>query len=429
MRRILATLFIAAACASPAPGTGSPTERSTTDTLALYVTGSQNGADLVAVDPLTLQDRSAQPLLPIVRTGANNTSTIASLDGSAIVVTTYNYRSPAVARDLDITVFDALTGTRRAQFNPEVAVTVDTISPDGARIYARQWPPRDSTAERIVLDATNGRILEREPQLVIVGHTIALANDERVRRQYRLVGPTLLDATAPQPVDLAGWDLRTGKELWRLNIPSLLVGEWKTGRIIDAVEVRSRLVPAVTLSPDGRRIAVVRAFGCCGSRRTVWLIDASTGTLLSERTHGLVGSFLDQLFAPSIAMAKSLDESVVVDASFSADGRVLYAYSHSSRIDDRGEAKHQYFGMVAASLHDAAIRGHDIKMESYWYNNRIGWIRASPDGKWLYVFLEHSGGVDRDGGHFLRRLDSSTLRVLAERRFDGYRQAFLLASR
>jgi hypothetical protein len=128
-------------------------------------------------------------------------------------------------------------------------------------------------------------------------------------------------------------------------------------------------------------------------------------------------------------MAKSLDESVVVDASFSADGRVLYAYSHSSRIDDRGEAKHQYFGMVAASLHDAAIRGHDIKMESYWYNNRIGWIRASPDGKWLYVFLEHSGGVDRDGGHFLRRLDSSTLRVLAERRFDGYRQAFLLASR
>src|SRR5688572_15551669 len=103
MRRTLATLFIAAACALPAPGTASPTERSTTDSLALYLTGSHDGADLLAVDPLTLQDRSAQPLLPIGRTGANNTSTIASLGGSAIVVTTYNYRSPAVARDLDIT--------------------------------------------------------------------------------------------------------------------------------------------------------------------------------------------------------------------------------------------------------------------------------------------------------------------------------------
>jgi hypothetical protein len=428
MRPLAATLILAAACVSPAPGSRSSSEQPTAGEMALYLTASQNGADLIAVDPLTLQDRSTKPLLPINATAANNSSTMASTDGSTIVVVSYNYRAPVVARDLDIIVFDARTGLRRDRFSPEVPVIVDGLNFNGTRLYARAWPPRDPDAQRVVLDATNGKIVEREPALAIAGNTVATTTDEHARLQYRLLVPTDPHATAPRAVDLTSWDLRTGKERWRLSMSSLSAGEWKTGRIVDGAEVRSRLVPALALSPDGRQIAVVRAFGCCGSMRTVWLIDANSGTLLSERTHGVVGSFLDRLFAPSIAVAKSLDESVVVSASFSPDGRTLYAYSHSSQIDDQGELKHQYFGMMAVGLHDAALRGHDIKMESYWFNNRIAWTRSSPDGKWLYVFLEHAGGADPQGGYFLRRLDASTLRVLAERRFHGDRQHFLLAS-
>jgi len=435
MRRFVVTILIAAACTSaPVQGAGSPAESTTPNELALYITDSFNGAGLMAVDPLTLQERSSKPLLAISPTAANNLSTVASPDGTAIAVMSYRYGRPPVAQDLDIAVFDAVTGALRTRFNPQMPVIVDSLSPDGTRIYARHWPPRDSTAERLVLDATNGKILEREPALAVAGDTIAHTNDERTRRQYRLLVPTDPAATGPRAVDLAGWDLRTGKELWHLSLPSLpageslLAGEWKTGRIIDGIEVRSRLVPGLALSPDGRQIAVVRAFGCCGSKRTVWLIDASSGAVMSERTYGLETSFLDRLFAPSVAMAKSLDESVIVNASFSADGQLLYAYSHSSQVDDQGEAKHQYYGMVAVALQAAAVRGHDIKWETYWYENRIEWTRASPDGKWLYVFLERRGSANPKG-YFLRRVDASTLRVLAERPFDGYRQHFLLASR
>ena len=61
-------------------------------------------------------------------------------------------------------MFDARTGVLRQRFNPEVPVIVDALSPEGARTYARNWPPSDLTAERLVIDATNGRILEREPR-------------------------------------------------------------------------------------------------------------------------------------------------------------------------------------------------------------------------------------------------------------------------
>jgi hypothetical protein len=426
--RIMAMLFLAAACVSPASETSSPAEPTTTGELALYLTGSFNGAGLVAVDPLTLQDRSAKALLPINATSANNSWTAASLDGSTVAVMNYHYRTPVVARDLDITVFDARTGARRAGFNPEVPVIVDALSPDGARIYARNWPPRDTTAERLVLDASSGRIIEREPAFAVGGDTIAVTTDERARRQYRVVGPADTDATGPRPVDLAGWDLRTGKALWRFGLPSLLAGEWKTGRIVDGVEIRSRVVPGVALSPDGRRIAVVG--GSVGTSRTgtVWLIDAHTGALISQRNYNLAASFFERLFAPSIAMAKSLDESVIVNASFSTDGQLLHVYGHSSTIDARGEPTRLYLGMVAVAMQDATIRGHDIKMEIYWYENRVEWIRASPDGRWLYLFVQRNWNATPQG-YFLRRLDASTLRVQAERPFDGYRQHFLLATR
>ena len=420
-------VLIAAACTwAPAGSTGSPAAASE---LALYITDSFNGAGLIAVDPLTLQDRSTKPLLAISATGANNSWTVASLDGSTVAVMNYNYGAPAAARDLDIAVFNARTGDRRARFNPQVPVIVDGLSANGARIYARNWPPSSTTAERLLLDATNGKIVDREPQFAIVGDQVAQTRDEQARRFYGLLVPSDADATTPRPVDLGSWDMRTGKELWRLRLPSLAAGEWKTGRIVDAAEVRSRLVPALALSPDGRQIAVVSAFDCCVAHGTVWLIGADSGTLISQRTYQPGVSFLDRLFAPSIAVAKSLDESVIVNASFSPDGEMLYVYAQRSKVDDRGEPKHQYYGMVAVAVRDAAVRGHDIKMETYWFDNQIGWIRASPDGRWVYVFLEHSGGADPKGGQFLRRLDASTLRVLAERRFDSYREPFLLASR
>ncbi|HEV8655150.1 MAG TPA: hypothetical protein VGR85_06530 [Candidatus Limnocylindria bacterium] len=428
MRRLVATLVIAAACTStPAQSPPSPAPP-TVGELALYVTDSFNGAGLMAVDPLTLQDRSAKPLLAISPTAANSSWTVASLDGSTIAVMNYHYGTPAAARDLDVGVFDAVTGDRRADFNPQVPVIVDGLSADGARLYARNWPPAEATAERLLLDARSGKIVEREPGFAIVGDQVARTRDEQGRRLYGLLVPSDPSAIMPRPVDLAGWDLRTGKELWRLRLPSLVAGEWKTGRIVDGAEVRSRLVPGLALSPDRRQLAIVGAWGCCVPNGTIWLVDADTGALISQRTFARPASFLDQLFAPSFAMAKSLDESIVVNATFAPDAQMLYVRTHTAKVDDQGEQRNLYLGMAAVALRDAVVRGDDIKMEIYWFDNRIEWVRPSPDGRWLYVFLERTGGANPKG-HYLRRLDASTLRVLAERRFETYREPFQLLRR
>jgi hypothetical protein len=430
MRRIVAVLFFAAACTSaPAQTPGPPVEVPTAGELDLYVTDSFNGAGLIAVDPLTLQDRSAKPLLAVSSAvSASSSSMVASMDGTTIAVMSYAYGNPALARGLDIAVFDPRTSERRATFNPEVPVIVDGLSADGTRIYARNWPPTSATAERLLLDARSGRIIEREPQFAILGDPVAITRDEKARRLYGLIAPSDPEATVPRSADLVSWDLRTGEELWRLRPPSLVAGEWKTGRLIGGAEVRSRLVPALALSPDGRQLAIVRAWGCCVPNGTIWLVDASTGALISQRTFARPASLLDQLLAPSFAMAKSFDESVVVSATFAPGGAIVYVHARSAWVDDQGDQKSLYLGMAAVTFQDGVVRGDDIRMESYWFDNRIHWLRASPDGKWLYLFLQR-GGSANPKGYFLRRADSSTLRVVAERAFDGFRQPFLLAGR
>ncbi len=87
----------------------------------------------------------------------------------------------------------------------------------------------------------------------------------------------------------------------------------------------------------------------------------------------------------------------------------------------------QYLGMVSIRVDDARVTGTDIKMERGWYDDRMIWVRPSPDGRWLYLFLERSGEFADPKGYVLRRVDPVSLRVLTERRFDGYRQPFFLA--
>ena len=427
MRLALVAVLACAAC-SLVPATISSTHTpapSTSGERALYVTDSFNGSGLLAIDPLTLRDLSSKPLLPIGSTGSNSSFLMASDDGGTLAVanySSYGYGQRVAAEGLDISMYDARTGALRARFNPEVPVMIDGLSADGSRIYAGNWPPRELTAERLILDATNGRVLLREPAFSFPGDNVSVVRDGDARRLYALLVSADPNATGPRAVELAAWDLRTGKALWRLGLPSLLAGDWLTGRTFGGVEVRSRLVPGLALSPDGSRVAVV----CCAATGSFWLVDAASGQLLSQRTYGGT-SFFERLFAPSVALAKSPEDSVIVNASFGVDGRLLHVYAQSSRVDEHGDSQHQYLGMATVAVEDAKVLGTDVKMEVWWYENRIFWTRPSPDGKWLYVFLER-GGNPEPKFYVLRRVDAATLRVLTGRKFDTYRQAFVLRS-
>lgn len=287
---LVVAVALLAACAplptglagTPAP---SPLERfGGSGEMAMFLTDSYNGSGLIPIDHLTLQDRSTKPQLPLYPSSGNNSSMVASQDGSTVAVMNYWYRDPVVPQGLEIGIYDAPNGLLRARFNPEVPVIVDGLSPDGSRIYARAWPPRESTAERLVLDTVTGAVLAREPKFSWRGEGFATVRDERTRRVYALLAPTDPKATGPQPLELGGWDLRTGRELWRISVPSLSGGRWPTDRIIDGRAVYSSLTPGLAIGNDGSRLAVVGAFG--GATGTVWLIDSERGEVIFQRAYG-----------------------------------------------------------------------------------------------------------------------------------------------
>jgi hypothetical protein len=422
VRLLVVAVVVLTACGGPA---AAPEETSAGGRL-LYLTGSVDGSGLVPVDSVNLADLSNKPLVAAAAGEPNPCGpgysgqcalVTASSDASTLAVVGY---SPLGAAG--VSVFDGRTGTLRARAVPEVPAIVDGLSPEGSRIFARNWPPGPIGAERLVLDVVTGKVLEREPAFALGGDPVAWVEQAEGRRFYALVTSPDPRATGPREVSVAAWDLRSGRELWRRALPSLLAGDFLTGRVGSEGEIRAQLVPAIALSPDGRKLAIVRAFDAPASHGTIWLVDTATGDLVSERAYAKASSIFERLFGASIAIAKEND-GTIVSATFGRDGRVLYVRSERWQVD----TGYEYLGMVAVEPDRGNVLGSDIKMELRWYQNRVHWMMPAPDGRWLYVFLERTGKADPTG-YFLRRLDARTLAVLAERRFDSFRYGFVLAA-
>jgi len=417
MRLALACAVLVAAC-TPAPA--SREQPTSGPAPSLYLTASLDGSGLIAIDPLTLGDISNRQLLtgtpsdmPSCPVGGPCALVAPSGDGRSLAVVGYKATGPPA-----IFIFDTRTGSLRSRPIPEVPVIVDGLNADGSRIYTRAWPPTSLTAERLVLDGSNGKIVDREPAFSVGGEEVATLIDSEQRRIYALVVAADPQAIGPRQVAASAWDLKTGTALWRREIPGLIAGSWLTGRTGAEGDIRTRLVPGLALSPDGRRLAIVRAFDCCVVAGTYWLLDTTSGDLSAERKYSRGTSILEQVFG-AIAAAKE-DDGVTVGASFGPDGQVLYITGQSWKPDG-----YQYLGMTALDVESTKVLGSDIKMEQWWYENHVFWLRPSADGRWLYVFLQRTGNADPKG-YFLRRVDARTLSVAAERRFDSYRFAFSL---
>ncbi|MDQ2911639.1 MAG: hypothetical protein M3T56_00080 [Chloroflexota bacterium] len=345
----------------------------------------------------------------------------ASADGGTLAIVRYSQKGAA-----GISIFDARSATTAAQPSPELPVIVDALSADGSTIYAREWPPSQIGAERLLLDARSGKVVSREPAISFGADPITWITMVEERRLYALLVQSDSNATGPRPVEVGAWDLRTGRELWRHGVPSLLAGDWGSGQAgSDGTVTRFGLVPGFALSPDGRQLAIVRAFDCCVASGTLWLANTSGGEILSQRAYQRDASLLNRLFGSSVAAAKEVNQ-VVVNASFGADGRVLHVYAQSWQYDG-GAEPYQYLGMSALDVATPKVLGSDIKMEQWWYQNKILWLRPSPDGRWVYVFLERTGNADPKG-YVLRRLDARSLSVLAARAFDSFRYSVILAA-
>jgi hypothetical protein len=232
------------------------------------------------------------------------------------------------------------------------------------------------------------------------------------QRIYCLVDPALANENAPQPLQFAVYDIKSGTKADEVELPEVAAGHWQTERVVNGQPVWGLLEPAVVLSPDGQRIAVVHA-----DADKVTLLDAQRLTV--ERTFSLdqPTGWLDW-FAPGVAYAKGEMEGMIRQAVFSPDGRLLYIFSQEVNWIT-GEEAPKPGGLWLVDLEEGVISGEALP------EIQVQWVQPAPDGT-VYVFGttdEHllSHEIRQTSPSMLWRLDGLTLKTLTKREFTGYR--------
>lgn len=400
---VTAFALLFAACSAPETPASSASSRPARPIAGkqLYL-GTSNGAALVPIDPLTLADLSGPPFLAVADSGSS--AFVVSADGSTAAA--LNYGSPS---DLRVRMFDLRSGAERASFSPPRAVIVDALSPDGTKLFARDWPPGQFTAARVILDSATGRELETLPAISVSGITAAQFDYDRLRLYGLAVPDASGRASAPQAAAFVAVDLRTGRELRRLPLDGLVAGTW--GTEVGGTRRQSQLSPGFALSPDGTRLAILRADG-----DWLTLIDtASLGVLWTKRLSRPV-SLLERFgLGPLVAEAKTSYESRSWGLTFAPDGKRLFALEQTVQLDGVTTARYTTPRLRSIDIERATIQSEIAPTE------RVLWTTASPDSGGLYVLMR--GGVAADSNtNRLVLLDAARLGVTASRALDGYRE-------
>jgi hypothetical protein len=410
---VIACALLFAACVAPEPAATSASSRPARPIAGkqLYL-GTSSGAALVPIDPLTLADLPGRPLLALA--DSSSSSFVVSADGATGAAMTYAYRGNAPSpADLRVRAFDLRTGAERASFSPPRAVIVDGLSPDGTKLFARDWPPAQLTASRGIFDSTTGRELETLPAFSLNGLTTARIDYTALRIYGLAVADESGKASAPQAAAFVAVDLRSGRELRRLPLDGLVAGLWESD--VGGTRRQSEIVPGFALSPDGSRVAILRADG-----DWLTLLDtASLGVLWTKRLSRPV-SLLERFgVGPLVAEAKTNYESRSWALTFSPDGRQLFALEQTVELEGENAARYATPRLRSIDIERAAIQS-EIKP-----TERVLWTTPSPDSGALYVLMQgqETAGSSR---YRLLRLEAARLTVTASRALDDYREMRVL---
>lgn len=407
MRLLIALALLFAACSAPETPAASASSRPARPIAGkqLYL-GTSSGAALVAIDPLTLADLPGPPLLPVA--DSSSSAFAVSADGSTAAALSYWCTDPPNPSDLRIRVFDLRSGAERASFSPPRAVIVDALSPDGTKLFARDWPPGPITAARVILDSATGREIETLPAISVSGITTWRIDYATLRLYGLAVADVSGKASAPQAAAFVAVDLRTGRELRRLPLDGLIAGIWETE--VGGTRRQSELSPGFALSSDGTRLAILRADG-----EWLTLIDtASLGLLWTKKLSRSV-SLLERFgLGPLIAEAKTY-ESRSWWLTFAPDGKRLFALERTVQLEGETTGRSATPRLRSIDIERAAIQSEIAPTE------RALWITESPDSSGLYVLLQGRGTAD-GSTYRLVLLEAAKLGVTASRALDGYRE-------
>ncbi|HET8524231.1 MAG TPA: hypothetical protein VFL82_13430 [Thermomicrobiales bacterium] len=236
-------------------------------------------------------------------------------------------------------------------------------------------------------------------------------------RLYYAAGDPTATSDGPWPLTIVAYDLNTGQESTRLSLPSILIGTMYNG-VIDQVPVANVMAPAIALSPDGSRIAVVHA-----DSEQLTLIDAQHMTVIKTVPVVHPKSILNRLFswvAPQTAEAKYMTGSSR-SAVFSADGRALYVYGSEATITEGNREVERGLGLELVDANSGEIKAASLD------GVLIDQVLPGPGGQNLYLSGPDESWYTAQGepSYTVRRLDAATLDTHAQRTFPDVRRILL----
>ncbi len=396
---------------------------------ALYVT-SHVGRAYQSIDPMSLTDLDDDGAL---RFDYDWPQLAISADGSTFVTI-----SPSQGPlDQRITVRDGIGGAVRQAITPAEAVYNPRLSADGSRLVAepsvvcgpigcgeRTWFTWDTRTGELLAATRADLGAPVWPDLVDTGGRrlyYPFHQQPSVLTSTSTPEPGEPSAVGPWPLQIASYDLTTGQETARATVPGVSAGSWQA-EPIDVMYVGQMELPAVALSPDGSRLAVVDA-----ALETLTLLDAGTLAVLEthavHRPEGLTDRLLGWLgLGPQSARAKA-SEGRALGATWSIDGQFLYLTGHETEV---GETIDDITGhglgiskieVATGEITAVALEGHDANV-----------IIPAPDGQSLYILMPETPWWENGGGsaYVLRRLDADSLETMAERRLDAWHQIMLV---
>lgn len=399
-----------------------------TQPFALHVTTNQ-GKAYQPIDPVSLNDLGDEGPL---RFDHDWPHLAVSADGSTFV--TINPSQGPL--DDWIIVRDGIGGAVRQAITPGEAVYNPRLNADGSRLVAepslicgptgcgeRTWYTWDTRTGELLATTRADLGAPVWPDLLDpAGGHLYYAFYEQPRSSTSTPLPAEPSAVGPWPLQVASYDLTTGRETARATVPGVSAGSWQV-ESIDQMYVGEMELPALALSPDGSRLAVIDA-----ALETLTLLDAGTLAVLEthaiHRPEGLADRLLGWLgVAPEAAQAK-VSEGRAISATFSPDGDALLVSGYETEVGETIEDITSHgVGLLRIDVDSGEINADSLD------GLHAEIVAPSPDGESIYVLRSAQTWWDRanqDPDFILYRLDADSLETIAERHFDAWPRIMLV---
>lgn len=383
-------------------------------------------SEIRPLDPMTLESLDEPEPLDFLHQWANIST---SADGSTFV--SLDYASG------EIVIQDGVYGPERLRIPWDAELFDPRLSEDGSRVVLRGQvrcgPSGCGDQIWYTYDTTTGELISTVrwsgdlawPNLVDPTATRLYLPFPEKPDEATPTAPAPETPRGPWPLGIAAFDLATGEERSRVSVPDVMIGNWQEG-MIDQVPVMQGIQPAIALSPDGDRLAIVDAEG-----ESFTIVDAET--LAIDAVHeihepvSVLHYVLQGLgLAPQVAHAKAAG-GTTRNATFAPDGQSLYITGHTIDVGDTIEdISGEGFGLLRIDTANGEITGKALPGED------LVNVLPSPDGQSIYLLDPRTDWWDDRTGsdqvHILRRLDAETLDLAAERELPQYQLVTILVT-